>query len=171
MRWHDSILMVLMKKELFVCDDCGERKRLNSMERHFCENPTHRRAVEMRPSRTKKPVQTTQSPARSNWRCVNVELGTSIGAPGHLEPALFHSFLILAAPIGEQRAHTFVSPGWTTTRQMKAHTSLRQSKHTLNLELACSDTGILPQIKFASSRKFFPWFLAPHGNGLFDAAL
>jgi hypothetical protein len=49
-------MMALMKKELFVCDDCGERKRLSSMERHFCENPTHNRAVEMRPSRIKKPT-------------------------------------------------------------------------------------------------------------------
>jgi hypothetical protein len=49
-------MMALMKKELFVCDDCGERKRLSSMERHFCENPTHTRAVEMRPSRIKKPA-------------------------------------------------------------------------------------------------------------------
>jgi len=57
-------MMALMKKELFVCDDCGERKRLSSMERHFCENPTHNRAVEMRPSRIKKP--TSLKPSNPN---------------------------------------------------------------------------------------------------------
>lgn len=43
--------MALLKKELFVCDHCGERKRLSRSRRHWCENPSHPSVIEMRPAR------------------------------------------------------------------------------------------------------------------------
>jgi hypothetical protein len=43
-----------MKKEVFVCDTCGMRKRLNSAERHWCEACTLSSPVEMRPARDKR---------------------------------------------------------------------------------------------------------------------
>jgi hypothetical protein len=61
--------MALLKKELFICDNCGWRKRLPSAARHWCENCNHGAPVEMRPSRVKKPVMhvpTKEAPARAN---------------------------------------------------------------------------------------------------------
>jgi hypothetical protein len=44
-----------MKKELFVCDSCSTRKRLNSAERHWCDACNRGAPVEMRHVRDKKP--------------------------------------------------------------------------------------------------------------------
>jgi hypothetical protein len=43
-----------MKKELFVCDICGEKKRLDSTKRHWCMVCQCREATELRPVRIKK---------------------------------------------------------------------------------------------------------------------
>jgi hypothetical protein len=45
-----------MKKELFVCDNCGTRTRLNNAERHWCDVCTKGSPVEMRHVRDKKPL-------------------------------------------------------------------------------------------------------------------
>jgi hypothetical protein len=44
----------VMKKEVFVCDTCGTRMRLNSAERHWCELCTLGSPLEMRPARDKR---------------------------------------------------------------------------------------------------------------------
>ena len=54
--------MALMKKELFICDRCGLRKRLQSSARHWCDNCDYGGHVEMRPARDKRLVIT--SPAK-----------------------------------------------------------------------------------------------------------
>jgi hypothetical protein len=46
--------MALMKKELFICDRCGMRKRLPSAVRHWCDNCDYGGHYEMRPAREKK---------------------------------------------------------------------------------------------------------------------
>jgi len=43
-----------MKKELFVCDICGDRKRLDSTKRHWCTVCIGREETELRPVRIKK---------------------------------------------------------------------------------------------------------------------
>jgi hypothetical protein len=48
--------MALMKKELFICDRCGLRKRLQSSARHWCDNCDYGGHVEMRPARDKRLV-------------------------------------------------------------------------------------------------------------------
>jgi hypothetical protein len=44
------------KKEtdIFVCDSCGARKRLDSRKRHWCDNCTRGAPVEMRRARDKR---------------------------------------------------------------------------------------------------------------------
>ncbi|HEV2095511.1 MAG TPA: hypothetical protein VGQ82_03325 [Chthoniobacterales bacterium] len=58
--------MALIKKQIFVCDDCGQRKRLAQSKRHWCENPSHRAAMEMRP---------TRSPAEKKRHAKDVGIG------------------------------------------------------------------------------------------------
>jgi hypothetical protein len=48
--------MALMKKELFICDRCGLRKRLPSAARHWCDNCDYGGHFEMRPARDKRLV-------------------------------------------------------------------------------------------------------------------
>ena len=48
--------MALMKKELFICDRCGLRKRLPSAARHWCDNCDYGGHFEMRPARNKRLV-------------------------------------------------------------------------------------------------------------------
>ena len=45
-----------MKKELFICDSCGARTRLNSAQRHWCGTCNKGAPVEMRYGKHKKPV-------------------------------------------------------------------------------------------------------------------
>ena len=40
--------------EVFICDKCGVRKRLDSSKRHWCDLCTHNAPVEMRPAKDKK---------------------------------------------------------------------------------------------------------------------
>jgi hypothetical protein len=46
----------LMKKELFICDSCGARTRLNNAQRHWCGVCHQGAPVEMRYARDKKPL-------------------------------------------------------------------------------------------------------------------
>ena len=48
---------VQVRKEIFVCDHCGARKRLDSAQRHWCEECTTSKPVELRPARDKRPVE------------------------------------------------------------------------------------------------------------------
>jgi hypothetical protein len=41
-------------KEVFVCDNCATRVRLNSAQRHWCELCTRGAPLEMRPTRDKR---------------------------------------------------------------------------------------------------------------------
>ena len=43
----------MIKKEIFVCDNCSTRTRLNSAERHWCDLCTRGSPLEMRPARDK----------------------------------------------------------------------------------------------------------------------
>jgi hypothetical protein len=43
-----------MKKELFVCDRCGKKSRLDSLKRHWCDVCANREETELRPVRIKK---------------------------------------------------------------------------------------------------------------------
>src|SRR3954468_5800582 len=45
---------VRVRKEVFVCDNCGMRKRLNSAQRHWCEECKTGSPVELRPVRDKR---------------------------------------------------------------------------------------------------------------------
>ena len=45
-----------MKKELFICDSCGARTRLNNARRHWCGVCNQGTPVEMRYARNKKPL-------------------------------------------------------------------------------------------------------------------
>jgi len=49
-----------VRKEVFVCDHCGIRKRLDSSQRHWCEDCTSRSPVEMRSVRDRKPPERPQ---------------------------------------------------------------------------------------------------------------
>jgi DNA-directed RNA polymerase subunit RPC12/RpoP len=42
-----------MRKEVFVCDRCGQKKRLDITKRHWCDACTGRIETEMRPVRVK----------------------------------------------------------------------------------------------------------------------
>ncbi len=42
-----------MKKELFVCDRCGDKKRLESAKRHWCTVCMSDKQTELRPVRIK----------------------------------------------------------------------------------------------------------------------
>ena len=44
-----------MKKELFICDSCGARTRLDNAQRHWCAVCNQGAPVEMRYGRNKKP--------------------------------------------------------------------------------------------------------------------
>src|SRR6266576_3513004 len=43
----------VIKKEIFVCDNCSTRTHLNSTERHRCDLCTQGSPLEMRPARDK----------------------------------------------------------------------------------------------------------------------
>ena len=45
-----------MKKELFICDSCGARTRLDNMQRHWCGVCNQGAPVEMRYGKDKKPI-------------------------------------------------------------------------------------------------------------------
>jgi hypothetical protein len=45
-----------MKKELFICDSCGARTRLDNAQRHWCAVCNQGAPVEMRYGRNKKPL-------------------------------------------------------------------------------------------------------------------
>ena len=45
-----------MKKELFICDSCGARTRLDITQRHWCGVCNKGAPVEMRYGRNKKPL-------------------------------------------------------------------------------------------------------------------
>jgi len=40
--------------DIFVCDDCGARKRLERNKRHWCDNCTRGTPVEMRRAKDKR---------------------------------------------------------------------------------------------------------------------
>ncbi len=42
-----------MKTELFVCDRCGQKKRLARSQQHWCEFCRSKKETEMRPVRVK----------------------------------------------------------------------------------------------------------------------
>jgi hypothetical protein len=42
-----------IKTEIFVCDQCGSRKRLRTAARHWCDVCNQGSPVEMRPTRIK----------------------------------------------------------------------------------------------------------------------
>jgi hypothetical protein len=56
--------MALMKKELFICDRCGMRKRLPSAARHWCDNCDYGGHHEMRPAREKKLALSGRNPGQ-----------------------------------------------------------------------------------------------------------
>jgi hypothetical protein len=43
-----------MKKELFVCDRCGKKSRLDSLKRHWCDLCALQEQTELRPVRIKR---------------------------------------------------------------------------------------------------------------------
>lgn len=45
-----------MKKELFICDSCGARTRLDKAQRHWCGACNQGAPVEMRYGKHKKPL-------------------------------------------------------------------------------------------------------------------
>jgi hypothetical protein len=45
-----------MKKELFICDSCGARTRLDNAQRHWCGVCNQGAPVEMRYGKHKKPL-------------------------------------------------------------------------------------------------------------------
>jgi hypothetical protein len=45
-----------MKKELFICDSCGARARLDNAQRHWCGVCNRVAPVEMRYGKHKKPL-------------------------------------------------------------------------------------------------------------------
>lgn len=40
--------------DIFVCDNCGTRKRLDSSKRHWCNSCTRETPIEMRRAKDKK---------------------------------------------------------------------------------------------------------------------
>lgn len=42
-----------MRTEIFVCDTCGERKRLDRTKQHWCTHCAGKKETEMRPARVK----------------------------------------------------------------------------------------------------------------------
>lgn len=40
--------------EVFICDTCGLRRRLESAKRHWCDNCVQGTPVEMRPAKDKR---------------------------------------------------------------------------------------------------------------------
>lgn len=53
-----------MRKEIFVCDVCGHRKRLDVTKRHWCEVCALKKENEMHPVRTKR-----VSPVGQSYSC------------------------------------------------------------------------------------------------------
>ena len=49
-------MALLMKKELFICDSCGVRTRLNIAQRHWCSACNQGAPVEMRYVKNKRPL-------------------------------------------------------------------------------------------------------------------
>jgi hypothetical protein len=45
-----------MKKELFICDSCGARTRLDNAQRHWCAVCNQGAPVEMRYGKNKRPL-------------------------------------------------------------------------------------------------------------------
>ena len=54
-----------MKTEVFVCDRCGSRKRLDRTKQHWCEFCAKKQETEMRPVRI-KPISIQMSPPSSS---------------------------------------------------------------------------------------------------------
>src|SRR5881398_2952985 len=52
-----TVIRPSIKTEIFVCDECGQRKRLKTASRHWCDSCSHGSPVEMRPARDKRVVQ------------------------------------------------------------------------------------------------------------------
>ncbi len=50
-----------MKTEVFVCDRCGERKRLDRTKQHWCVSCAGKQETEMRPVRI-KPISIQMAP-------------------------------------------------------------------------------------------------------------
>jgi uncharacterized protein YlaI len=51
-----NVIRPSIKTEIFVCDECGQRKRLKTSSRHWCDSCNHGPPVEMRPARDKRVV-------------------------------------------------------------------------------------------------------------------
>ena len=51
-----NVIRPSIKTEIFVCDECGQRKRLKTSSRHWCDSCSHGSPVEMRPARDKRVV-------------------------------------------------------------------------------------------------------------------
>ncbi len=51
-----NVIRPSIKTEIFVCDECGQRKRLKTSSRHWCDSCNHGSPVEMRPARDKRVV-------------------------------------------------------------------------------------------------------------------
>lgn len=49
------------KKEMFICDGCGMRKRLSSNQRHWCDECTLSSPIEMNTARFRGFTQTSPS--------------------------------------------------------------------------------------------------------------
>jgi hypothetical protein len=57
-----------IKTEIFVCDQCGNRKRLPTSSRHWCDVCNQGSPVEMRPSRVKLTRSRSESSGASEVR-------------------------------------------------------------------------------------------------------
>lgn len=51
-----NVIRPSIKTEIFVCDECGVRKRLKTASRHWCDCCHRGSPVEMRPARDKRVV-------------------------------------------------------------------------------------------------------------------
>jgi hypothetical protein len=58
-------IMASIKKEIFICDQCGLRKRLSTAQRHWCEQCDRGSPVEMRPARDKRVPAVSSEAAQS----------------------------------------------------------------------------------------------------------
>ena len=56
-----------MRKEVFVCDNCGTRKRLPSSQRHWCEECKTSSPVELRPVRDKRSAPKPDAPETAGF--------------------------------------------------------------------------------------------------------
>ncbi len=55
-----------MRKEIFVCERCGERKRLDPRKQHWCGSCAGKKETEMQPARAK--TFSAKPPERLNQR-------------------------------------------------------------------------------------------------------